>query len=105
MTEQSAYLVSHPRPIDLASGRLVATGAEVQASDLNLEDPHDLAHVEQGRLVPFNPTPLPWELEGDDLKAAAKDAEIKGYTTMKADDLRRALYDHFHPEPGTGEEG
>lgn len=93
-----AYLAADPRPFDIDSGRLVTPGARIDASDLNLDGPHDSALLEAGKLVPYNPTPPPWELTGDALTDAARTAGIDGFSTMKADELRTALYDHYHPD-------
>lgn len=95
MTEH--YQNARRAPTDLASGRVLAPGELVAASDLVLKDPddaqavtHDAALVDDGALTEANLTPDE-SLQGDDLQARARALGIPRRSTMGADELRVAV--------------
>lgn len=76
-------------PENLANGQTVAPGEPFERSLLDPADAGDDRLVEEGIIIDATVTPVP--LEGDALQDAAKALNVKGRTTMTADELREAV--------------
>lgn len=95
------------RTLDVESGRIFAPGAQVPASELNLNGPHDRELVASGalkdgktgevaQLPPVDPDADTSAIPTADLKGRALDAEaarlgVEGRSGLGADELRAAV--------------
>lgn len=87
------YMNTRQAATDLQSGRVLAPGEVVEASELDLESVHDAALVADGLLAEVEVEPVVPEpvLSGRELKERAEALEIEGRSKMTADELRAAV--------------